>query len=250
MNTTNTDIAKNMYHDVRRAAHRSYTTLWTPRSIIAAHRAVITKRLPCGLGALREQCAKAVARARKPEHRETLADRFSSHLAEKWAQVVASRGGETNIEGNVLRAVDHQAASNLTLLRASGWREYSGRFGSRHAEIAYLCGIDDNGSWAVRVPGSTRTIEEALAWRTPAAVRKALTEGKRVLRQGDFYFVEQRRDNLNALDRTSHSWDPQARIVSHTSENPHQPLHLPFPAKAIPQKPLRMGRTTGRGAGD
>lgn len=57
-----------------------------------------------------------------------------------------------------------------------------------------------------RVPCSVDSIAEAINFLTPAEVRKAQDAGRKVLRQGDFFFVEKKgANNLNALNWTNHS---------------------------------------------
>lgn len=141
-------------------------------------------------------------------------------------------------------------SSGLVLLRAEGWRYYSRRFGAKHATLAYLCGSDDGGIFAVRVPGTCKTVAEALDFLTPAAVRKAEQAGRRILRQGDIFIVETIRDcsQRSSADLPSgHAWEAETRTLTHGE---HAPVEVPFPAKFIPQSALRMGRSSGRGHAD
>ena len=120
-------------------------------------------------------------------------------------------------------------------------------FRSRKATLAYLCGTDDNGRWAVRVPGTCTTVALALTAITPAPVRAAHAKGKRVLRQGDLYVVEARTDDFDALQVTRHVWDREHRVVRHLDpDRPHSDLPVPFKAKAYLQSVLRMGRLGSR----
>ena len=51
-----------------------------------------------------------------------------------------------------------------------------------------------------RVPCSKNTIAEAINYLTPAEVKKAAKAGRKIKRQGDFFFVEmQKKSNLTAL---------------------------------------------------
>ena len=74
---------------------------------------------------------------------------------------IERRGGETTIFStpygcgrskgfNIPLQCVNTTDGGLVLLRAEGWRFYSRNFGVRKASIAYLCGSDDNGPWAVR----------------------------------------------------------------------------------------------------
>jgi len=56
-----------------------------------------------------------------------------------------------------------------------------------------------------RVPCSIQTIEDAISFLTPSEVKKAIEAGKKVLRQGDFFFVEMaKKGNLDALLASNH----------------------------------------------
>lgn len=176
----------------------------------------------------------------------TLKQRFSARITNKFRPVIRERGGETRIReknGFVsLSLQDH--AGGCYLLYCSGWRHYSNKFGSRAASLSYLCGHDDSGDWALRLPGTITTIYSALDWITPAQVKRALAAGKRVVRQGDVYAVETR------------GADSEQRLGSHKLENgvlvhisgEHAPVSVPFPAKLYQQKMYAMGRGMGRGS--
>lgn len=96
----------------------------------------------------------------------------------------------------------------------------------------------------MRVPGTLDTIKEALAWLEPAEVLGARSCGRQVLRQGDVWVVEMIRDRTSHSPLpTGHQWDEATRTLWHGE---HRPLHVPFPAKFIPQRTLAangVGRT-------
>ena len=76
---------------------------------------------------------------------------------------------------------------------------YHARYSSREQwwiSASYLCGHSDGQDWAVRVPGTKLTVEDALYWLTPAKVRNAQKAGKEVYRQGDFYFVPYKNEDF------------------------------------------------------
>jgi hypothetical protein len=99
----------------------------------------------------------------------------------------------------------------------------------------------------VRVPGTIYLVSQALEWVEPAAVRRARSRGKQVLRQGDVYFCQcAREDDLQHLPR-SHRWDPDMRMSTHAQ---HAPLHVPFFCQIYRQKAYGMGRGRGLGAAD
>ncbi len=161
------------------------------------------------------------------------------------------RGGDISISGStsprakLLTQLDER--EGLVLLHVEGWRNYGDM--SRLKALSYLCGHDDNGPWAVRVPGTHTTVRDALRWVEPAAVRSAREQGGHVLRQGDVYAIEARRDSVRLLPRR-HTWDPASRMLCHLDpERPHQPLHVPWPARFVAQRVYSM-RTGQRAAAD
>jgi len=169
---------------------------------------------------------------------------------------IGKRGGETQIQGEnnayPLRMIDR--ADGMALLHVSAWRYYSRGFGSRLASLCYLCGRDDNGRWAVRVPGTCDTVMDALARIEPKEVQSARDNGITVLRQGDVYAVETKRayDGKGAATLPSnHTWNPETRELRHLdSRSPHATLSIPFPVRFVAQSALRMGRTARRGSAD
>lgn len=189
---------------------------------------------------------------------------------DEYVAEIERRGGETAIwTGKSKRNLEpvplqiYARRDGFVLLRVTGWRFYSKAYGSRLATLAYLCGEDDNGPWAVRIPATVTTIADALTWLTPAAVHKALKAGRRVLRQGDVYAIEMRRDSWgDGLTEAgelppvevfpSHLWDIRRRVLVHKSRDgrPHADLSVPFPCRFVQQRVYRMGRSGRRGAGD
>ncbi len=168
---------------------------------------------------------------------------------------IDKRGGEINIEGKYqtepLAVQDKQKVRGrtLVLMRCTGWRQYSRAFGARWAYLAYLCGNDDSGLWAVRVAGTCETVGEALDWITPIQVRKARDARKRVLRQGDVYAVESCADAPSSIGR--HEWFRNARLLLHSDpDQPHAPLHVPFACRMYQQRAYEMGRSSTRGDAD
>ncbi len=185
-----------------------------------------------------------------------LADRLPGYLAHVYSVEIGKRGGETQIQGEnnayPLRMIDR--ADGMALLHVSAWRYYSRGFGSRLASLCYLCGRDDNGRWAVRVPGTCDTVMDALARIEPKEVQSARDNGITVLRQGDVYAVETKRayDGKGAATLPSnHTWNPETRELRHLdSRSPHATLSIPFPVRFVAQSALRMGRTARRGSAD
>jgi hypothetical protein len=178
----------------------------------------------------------------------SLRQRFENRILNRYVPEIEDRGGETEIEEEhgteSLGLADYE--DGLYLLRCEGYRYYSSRTGSYKARLAYLCGTDDSGEWAVRVPGTTETVEGAVEYVTPRKVQKAREEGKHVKRQGDVYLVETSKahDGSGELpDR--HTWDEEKRKLYHDEANTrerHQAVYFPWPVCFVPQKSLEMGR--------
>lgn len=219
----------------------------------------IRPTVPRGCAPLRDEFAKRLVQLRQTSGDPLavpLAKRIAPRLVAIYTAVIEARGGETVIPGDNRDThldVAHRAGG-LTLLRAEGWRYYSRRFGSRPATLAYLCGNDDNGRWAVRVPGTCTTVGQAVEFVEPAEVKKARAAGRGVLRQGDVYLVELKRggDDLSALEGTRHAFDAATRTLHHSDDRAaHGAVVVPWPrVKAVVQSVLRMGRTNGRRRGD
>lgn len=172
--------------------------------------------------------------------------RFVERNRQMFVREIARRGFDTEIQQQHGKAIELQVLNRkdgLWLLGCSGWRHYSNRFGQRFAEIAYLCGKDDNGLWAVRVPGATVTVDEALDYTIPAEVKKARMAGKRVLRQGDVFAIQMKRDSNHDLPR-GHRFDVSTRILTH--EGGHEALHVPFPCKFVTAQGLAPRRAYSR----
>lgn len=215
------------------------------------------------------RCSAAVIR-RKRRQRAALQEgtgriwpdarmRLHRKLAAEATAEVDRRGGETVIEEErrevPLRVADRDPFRRVTLVTASGWRQYSKTFGARRASLAYLYGVDDSGPWAVRVPGTTETVDEALAWLEPSTVSNARQAGKRVRRQGDVYAVE----TTTRYDGTGtehlpehHQFNPATRFLTHhpSDGSKHRPVKLTFPVRFVRQNALEMGRGAGRGPAD
>ena len=106
------------------------------------------------------------------------------------------------------KITDHVEKPSMWVMHAEYVaRIYNGwTYVNRPVRVSYLCGHEDNQDWAVRVPGTLTTVEKALHWITPAAVRKAILNGQPVWRQGDIFFVPMRlkTSDLTALEDTNH----------------------------------------------
>ncbi|MFI9772779.1 hypothetical protein ACIHJG_38970 [Streptomyces sp. NPDC052415] len=188
-------------------------------------------------------------------------ERFSRHMVGQARAEIRRRGGEVVILGKndrvagALHLADRDRDQRIILVPAEGWRYYSSRTKQRYIELAYLYGTDDAGPWAVRVPGTMRTVAEALAWLTPNDVVKALDKGLRVRRQGDVYAIETtaKRDGDGHLNLPEgHEWRTGTRYLVHNPADgrKHRPLRLPYPVRFVIQSAYEMGRSGARGNGD
>jgi len=99
------------------------------------------------------------------------------------------------------RIIDKKRGQALISVELSRWSGY-GFFGNGTSEAKYFCGIERGHWFSHRVASYVDTIDEAIKWLKPAEVQNA----KIVKRQGDFYFVKQKKGNGNmkALLGTRH----------------------------------------------
>jgi hypothetical protein len=219
---------------------------------------------------------RRVRAQRRRERAPSAATMFYVRLAGIYTAEIARRGGETRIDAkssaHALRFADRQRVEGawLTLLRVEGWRYYGGREGHHRATLAYLCGRDDAGLWATRVPGTCTTVRAALDRLTPNDVTIAQFDARergkrrRVLRQGDIYAVETnaahdtpsgpvgeaRRTSAGVLFN-SHVWDAETRMLMHVpaeGEGRHAALYLPHPVRFVQQRTYAMGRGDSGGS--
>ena len=221
----------------------------------AARRLLGVPALPKGMTALVESVASAVRCSRQPVVRRALQERFQDFLADR-VLAEAGRRGLPTVLGLANNGYENLAFHSMTrtlegrlvvLVSAAGYAEYSTAFGSRRASLSILGGWDDNGMWAVRVPGSIVGVAEALAWLKPAEVRKAEEQGRRVLRQGDVWIVERGRDAMARADLPpGHRWDARQRMLRHGD---HAPTRVDFPAIAVTKSALAASGP-GRRRGD
>lgn len=167
----------------------------------------------------------------------SLEERFQARLREiGWEQILKrglSRPAFLN-KPDLLRVASRVRGERLWLLHGEGWYKYSGPFGSRYQTASYLCGCEDGHYWAVRVPGTITTVDQAELWLMPAPVRKEHLDGQnQVWRQGDMYFIPQPSGrhchDLSALHGTRHHAEVVDRVdvgvvVTHPE---HSTLNLP-----------------------
>ncbi len=106
------------------------------------------------------------------------------------------RQKNSNLSDKIIRS---DKIRNYALIRRSGWCQYSrscGWFVNR----LFLVGRDrDSGWFTVKVPSTLNTVEEAIEWMKPADVKKAESDGRQVVRQGDIFFFQTKRNPKNGL---------------------------------------------------
>lgn len=192
-------------------------------------------------------------RANRPgEWNPNIRARMRRHLLEMAAQETRRRGLATLLVPDTL--IDYDPKARVWLVGAAA------RVGSKSNNWWYdhrwVVGRDGGRLWAIRVPRTVNTVEEALRFLEPAEVRRAREEGRGLLRQGDIYFIEMRRrgyENLTALEGTRHTYDPATRTVTHPE---HKPVRIPpeWPGvKAVRQRtlgPWQRHQSPGRVFGD
>ena len=255
-------------HDVRSLWEVAWSEARTPSpsSSLSALRASVPMKRGAGLFELRDRVIRAAREMRETRWDGTQGDpardlqkRLTAHIVAKARREVAARGGETDIDGVELDLLDRDPAAGLVLVGCDGWRQYSRAYGRRFASLRYLYGADDNGAFAVRVPGSVDTVAAAIEAITPAEVRRAHEAGRGVLRQGDVYALELKTSRVSddVLWGTHHRYDPERRrLVHEDADAPHRDVVIPASwrgVKFVFQGGLGMGRlqsARGRGLED
>jgi hypothetical protein len=233
--------------------------VYDPPQLAAAlqERGLPGRRSKTAITRLRRQRAR---RREAPPARRPLAERARERALRLYTAEIVRRGGETEIKGRYgtarLGLAGRDNRGRLMLLRAEGYRDYGRRAGCHMALLAYLCGVDDSGRWAARVPGTVTSVGEALAWLTPAEAHRAKAAGRRVRRQGDVYAIEttqahdtptgwvgadQRRDPATGGWVTSHHWNAQTRYLTHPARGraaaPGSEGSLPGPVRPAARVP-------------
>lgn len=89
--------------------------------------------------------------------------------------------------------IGNKFVSSGTLYCYSGWVEYSAKE-SHHHESQFLVGKENGHFWAVRIPPSCKTAQDAKEWLMLAKVKKARKKGELIGRQGDIFLIV---DNCN-----------------------------------------------------
>ena len=183
-----------------------------------------------GLPARIDQAARArvemtLARQLKSKN---LADRLIDHRVAKYTAEIHARGGEGGIDSEhgfvPLKIINE--SGKMALLYCDAYVKYGPKTYYKH--LAYLCGHEDNGLFARRVPATCKTVGVALASLEPAEVSRAKCSGRKTWRQGDLYIIEMTRDraddsyeSLPWEARQTHIWNPTGRTLRHTGGHTH-----------------------------
>ena len=259
---------RTMYHVIRRHASwcarnsrgtRAYPNKTTADYLAgcAVKGALAADRLPPGWAKRVEAMSAKIVATRRFKSKTTavpLHERLIARLRHKILVEAARRGLPTTLDlaqnGTAALCVSDARIVDgkwVMVLRNQGFAKYSRRVGAFQRELAIVGGIDDNGLWAVRVPGSIGCCSAAVEWLMPAKVKEAVARGNRVIRQGDIYIFERARDGMSAAPLpANHQWDAKTRTLHHPT---HVAVHVPFPAFAMRQTQIASnGR--GRQGGD
>lgn len=204
---------------------------------------------------IRKERTAVVAQPAGPDQ-TTIHERLRARQVKRWIIEIERRGGEIAIwdkrYGTFLDIVDRDRHTGLVLMGCDGWRYYSQRTPSRHVALRYLCGVDEERDWAVRVASTCQTVEEAYAWMIPSELDTAHV----IARQGDIWVLRSRRDTPSGIvgrelaGRASrHSWDAEQRILSHPEHAAVELLHEPA-VRFVQNRAISMRRNGGVGRGD
>ena len=130
-------------------------------------------------------------------------------------------------------------------------RVYGDLYGFGH--WAYLLGVDQGYPWISQVPVTVKSLDQALGYLKPVAVKTAEAAGLRVVRQGDWFFIPV--DNVPAgtplgeepLD-DDHIAENILRLKTRTyvsgsiTHHQHDTVHLPGWHQALQNRAIRNGR--------
>lgn len=206
--------------------------------------------LPRGTKGQTLELARELVRIRTAGRQEPLKKRLHRHLVSRLEAQVTHRRLSTPAGWDDFPKSVIDKRPGMWLVHGEGWYEYSRAHGSRYQSASYLCGREDDQDWAVRVPGTIRSIGAALYWLEPAPVREARQKGLPVQRQGDMYFRPMRiaDHDFSALVGTRHEADVQAdgSIIIQHPEHPTVTLSGGQHWRAYQQQQLEgAGRRSG-----
>ena len=132
------------------------------------------------------------------------------------------------------KVTDYKPKEKLWVIQDEGILETKRKNWYYHA--SWFCGRCDGHYFTHRIPANISKVYDAIYWIKPAAVKKAEEKGKRIMRQGDVWFIESnyRSDNTKDLPY-SHNYDEITRDVKHQE---HGTLHVPFNFRAYQSKSI------------
>ncbi|MGD9156938.1 MAG: hypothetical protein PVG39_00900 [Desulfobacteraceae bacterium] len=161
---------------------------------------------------------------------------------QKYYQAVIDRGFEVEFQtgykdepwskAKLLKMKIEESKRGYRLFVLEGWKKYS-RQHVYFQRFVYLAGVECGQYWAIRCPATVTTIKEAIDYTTPAVVHKARKVGRKVIRQGDVFIIEQSRDGNHSNLPENHSFNPETRTLKHPE---HKNIHIPFPCKFVQGK--------------
>ena len=129
-----------------------------------------------------------------------------------------------------LLLIHRDKGRRMWLLSYEGWYKYSVKAGTWYQAACYLAGREDGQVWVVRVPSTVETVDEALDWLTPKAVKEAQSKGRWWARQGDVYLVEMPRlghDDLDEIEYTRQVWRITPKGQRRLVHPQHKPIIVP-----------------------
>ena len=170
--------------------------------------------------------------------KENLAERLKVYLIQRCWDQIEKRDLDTPFgltEESDLYIADRSIKERLWICRFNEYMKYSSRV-SWYVSASYLCGHSDGQDWAVKIPGTITDVGEALAWLTPAKVKKAKT----VKRQGDVYLIPSRKFNFDALPASHELTSNETGYMLRHNQHPTVILEG-FGWTAIRQKQMAVG---------
>lgn len=214
-----------------------------------------------GIKATQKQCLAAIknlatlreGRASLKTEPAALRTRLMQRLQAICSQQIRERGLDTPTgwwsEGEGGTVTDYDPKRRLWVVSAEYRYHYSNRAGDWWVGASYLCGHDDGQYFAMRLPKGITKIDEALAWITPAEVRKAQEQGRWTARQGDVWLIGLKagKDNVAGIRWTRHEWRSDSRTLEHPE---HGMLSVPEGIKAVKAVRITQMASSGRRSGD
>lgn len=157
-------------------------------------------------------------------------------LFKKYISFARFRGNYIDCDKGDMRYVaDYNSKESIALVKVDSWINYSRRYGTWVKMSGLVLKDKDSGQFRfLRVGPDITNIDDALSYIKPSEVKKAEKEGKKIIRQGDIYFIPQKTWNLSKLAGTNHKVIKEKNKVLVCHET-HGNLTLETPHKALQQ---------------